>query len=124
MNTDNNNEAIKLLENKIENIVRAILREKAEEDRKTKKSNDEKSGFGDVETDEAYKRRYKAVEDYLNKPEVDATQVMAKALGFDPKDDSARSHMFKKLHKELIPDGSKTYEFNPEEISKIYALIG
>lgn len=115
MNTDNNSKAMQLLERKIENIVRTILREKAEE---------AKTGFGDVNSNEAYKRRYKAVEDYLNRPEIDATQVMAKALGFDPSDDSKRSHMFKKLHKDKVPDGTETYEFNPEEISKIFALIG
>lgn len=114
--------AMQLLESKIENIVRTILREK-DKDSNTN-NNKQHASFGDVDSDYAYKRRYKAVEDYLNKPEVDATQVMAKALGFDPKDDAKRSHMFKKLHKERVPDGSKTYEFDPEEISKIFALIG
>lgn len=118
----NDKKTMQLLENKIESIVRQILRETSAKESDSSKK-DEKTGFGDVDSDEAYKRKYKAVEDYLNSPEVNATQVMAKALGFDPKDDSARSHAFKKLHKDPTPDGGDAYQFNEEEISKIFAIM-
>lgn len=122
MNTPDK-KAMQLLERKIETIVRNILREKSNDDKESKEDSDSGAGYGDVESDEAYKRKYKAVENYLNSPEVDATQVMAKALGFDPKDDSARSHAFKKLHKDPTPDGNGVYQFDSEEISKIFSVM-
>lgn len=113
---DNNN-AIKLLENVIDSIVREVLAEKANSNKESKRGDD------NVEKSQAYKRQYKAVEDYLNRPEIDATQVMAKALGFKADDATARSHAFKKLHKEPTQDGTGNYEFDVNEIGGIYSFI-
>ena len=106
------NDQIKLLEKVIDLIVRDVL-------------NEDKSKRGDdnVEKSQAYKRQYKAVENYLKKPEVNATQVMAQALGFDANDDAARSHAFKKLHKEPTQDGTGVYKFEPDEITKIFSFM-
>ena len=121
---ENNYNVRKLLENKVYTIVKEVLREFYSE-KESKDNSEPKSrrGNDNVESSNAYKRQYKAVENYLNRPEIDATQVMARGLGFDADDDSERSHAFKKLHKDKTPDGSGTYKFSPEEISKIYSII-
>lgn len=113
----NNNNAIKLLENIIDSIVKEVLTEKANSDKESKRGDDS------VDKSQAYKRQYKAVEAYLNRPEIDATQVMAKALGFNSKDATARSHAFKKLHKEPTQDGTGNYKFEVDEIGKIFSFI-
>ena len=48
---------------------------------------------------------------------------MAQALGFDADDDAARSHAFKKLHKEPTQDGTGVYKFEPDEITKIFSFM-
>jgi hypothetical protein len=107
----NKDKAMKLLEQKIQSIVRQALREMGEEA--------EKRGPDTVDSSEDFKRKYLDVQRELTRPAIDATQVMSKALGFNAKDDSARSHAFKKLHKEKTPDGSGNYEFTSEELGKI-----
>ena len=107
MNTNKDN-MLKLLENRIEKIVRDVLNE-------TKKDKDKNT----VEKSKSFTRQYKTIQQQLMRPEVDATQIMAKALDFDPKDDTARSHAFKKLHREETPDGKSRYEFDESEIGRI-----
>lgn len=118
---ENNSNARKLLENKIYTIVKEVLREF--ESIKNEKSVKSKRYDDNEETKRAYKRQYKEVENYLNRPEIDATQVMSKALGFNADDDAARSHAFKKLHRDKTPDKSGVYKFTPDEIIKIHSLI-
>lgn len=121
-----------LLEKKIRGVVKrkieeAFLSEKEEDDDNTNANNKptkyKKVGtdmfVGDEDASEDYKRQYKEIEKKLTDPTVNPTQVMAKALGFDPADDSARSHAFKKLYKEKTPSGDKVYKFSPAEITKI-----
>ena len=107
--------AIKLLESKIDAIVKNVLREKEDKAVKSKRGDD------NVEKNNAFKRQYKAIEKSLSDKRVDATGVMSAALGIDlSKDDAARSHAFKKLHKEKTQDGTGNYEFNPAEVAKIF----
>lgn len=113
MNTDRDN-MLKLLENRIEKIVRDVLNE-SKEDKDNKKPKDRNT----VEKSKSFTRQYKTIQQQLMRPEVDATQIMAKALNFDPKDDTARSHAFKKLHREETPDGKNRYEFDESEIGRI-----
>lgn len=121
MDTNRDN-TMQLLESKIESIVREVLSEK-KNFFKHKKIKPKQTADDKIKSNDAYKRQYKAIEAYLDRPEVDATQVLAKALGFDANDDSARSHAFKKLHKEETPDGTKKYKFSPEEVGKIFSEI-
>lgn len=111
MSTNNRLELI------IESIVRDILSKKTEilESKNSDKDKEKK------ESD--YKRKYKAIQKALSDPKIDATQVMSKALGFDPSDDVARSHAFKKLHKKSTPDGKSVYQFTHGEVWKIYTQI-
>lgn len=120
-----------LLEKKIRGVVKrkieeAFLSEKEDHDdtnANNKPTKYKKVGtdmfVGDEDASEDYKRQYKEIEKKLTDPTVNPTQVMAKALGFDPDDDSARSHAFKKLYKEKTPSGDKVYKFSPAEITKI-----
>jgi len=116
MNTDRD-KLIKLLESKIENVTRNIVKRMLRE-------NDEpesKRGDDTIDNSQTYKRQYKAIEKALASGKVDATGVMSAALGIDlTKDDSARSHAFKKLHKEKTPDGSGTYKFDQSEVASIF----
>jgi len=107
---------IKLLESKIEVIVKQILEEKKF---RTEASEPDQRRVDTIGKSDAYKRQYKTVQKELGRPEVDATQIMARALGFDPKDDAARSHAFKKLHRDKTPDGTGNYEFDAGEVGKI-----
>ena len=108
--------AIKLLESKIDTIVKNILREK-EEDAESKS----RRGDDNVDKNDTFKRQYKAIEKSLSDNRVDATGVMSAALGIDlSKDDAARSHAFKKLHKEKTQDGTGNYEFTPTEVASIF----
>lgn len=112
MSTDRD-KMIKLLESKIENIVRAYLREND--------SIDSRRGPDTVGKENSFKRQYKAIQKALSDKKVDATGVMSSALGIDlTKDDAARSHAFKKLHKEKTPDGTGNYEFDQDEVAKIF----
>lgn len=105
---------IRLLESRIENIVRNILREK---DEKAKS----KRGPDTVQSKETFKRQYKAIQKALSDSKVNATGIMSAALRIDlTNDDAARSHAFKRLHKEKTPDGTGNYEFTQEEVSKIF----
>ena len=106
-----------LLENKIRSIVRQALREA--DDKKEKES---KLGDDKVSGDKEYKKKYTYIQKHLDDPKVNATQVLAGALGFSPDDDAARSHAFKQLHKERTPDGKNFYQFNSDEVSKIWAF--
>lgn len=116
---------IKLLESKIETIVRNVIREKSElihsTDDEKNRAIHSKRGEDNVEKNQSYKRQYKAIEKELGQPEVDATGVFVKA-GVIPsnKDDAARSHAFKKLHKDKTPDGTGNYKFEPDELAKIF----
>lgn len=106
--------AIKLLESKIETIVRNILREKKEEE-------DSRRGPDTVGHQNSFKRQYKAIQKALSNPKVDATGVMSSALGINlTDDDAARSHAFKRLHKDKTPDGTGNYEFDQDEVAKIF----
>lgn len=82
-----------------------------------------KRGDDTVQNSDTYKKQYKAIEKALSDGKVDATGVMASALGFDPKDDSARSHAFKKLHKEKTQDGTGNYSFDQDEVAKIFNAL-
>jgi hypothetical protein len=139
---------IKLLESKIETIVRNVISEKYGEsdvktsnatqskrqhmsNNRTERHNDirqkkvnNKRGDDSVEKSQAYKRQYKAIEKELNKPEIDATSIFTKA-GIIPnnKDDAARSHAFKKLHKDKTPDGTGNYKFDQNEVAKIFNAL-
>jgi hypothetical protein len=106
------NDYIKLLESKIDSLVRKIMTE-----------DNTRRGSDNVVASQDYKRQYKAIEKYLDQPDVDATQVMAKALGFDPDDDAERSHAFKKLHRDPTADGTGRYKFDSSEIGKIFSQI-
>ncbi len=108
---------IKLLESKIENMVKQILDEKKYHAPEKKVLG--KKRIDTIEKSDSYKRQYKTIQKELGRPEVDATQIMARALGFDSKDDAARSHAFKKLHRDKTPDGTGNYEFDAGEIGKI-----
>lgn len=148
----NKDKALQLLESKIESLVRAALNERGEAAQKTKNSNvsdmhrdrnhqlnndylsqrkksiskdriASKRGDDTVQSSDTYKKQYKAIEKALNDSKVDATGVMAIALGFDPKDDSARSHAFKKLHKEKTQDGTGNYSFDQDEVAKIFNAL-
>lgn len=123
----NNKDNIMLLESTIKQIVSEILTEKKRKKKrkkKVKKLDKSKRGEDSVEGSKSYKRQYKAVEDMMDDPRINKTQVMSKALGVDlTDDDAARSHMFKKLHKEKTPDKSGTYEFNDDEISAIFSQL-
>lgn len=109
-----NTQEMQLLESKIKAIVENILTEKK---KKKKKKTDT------VEKSKSYKRLYKAIEKSLDEPQVNATQILSKALGFNASDDSARSKAFKKLHKKPTPDKSSNYEFTSKEVGKIAAEL-
>jgi phosphorylcholine metabolism protein LicD len=129
---------IKLLESKIETIVRNVINEKrgksnVKKSKSTKKHNDlkqknkkvnNKIGKDTVEKNQTYKRQYKAIEKELNKPEIDATSIFTKA-GIIPnnKDDAARSHAFKKLHKDKTPSGTRNYKFDQSEVARIFNVL-
>lgn len=115
-----NYNTLRLLENKIYSIVKQVIREVEEEKKEEKKT---KRHDDNVVSNDSYKRQYREVEEYLDRPEIDATQVMANALGFDPSDDAERSHAFKKLHKEPTPDKTGKYKFSREEVTKIHGEI-
>lgn len=147
----NKDKAMQLLESKIESLVRAALNERGELSQKTnafinaknslnapkhekqnlakstdnfiKAKNASKRGDDTVQNSDTYKKQYKAIEKALSDGKVDATGVMASALGFDPKDDSARSHAFKKLHKEKTQDGTGNYSFDQDEVAKIFNAL-
>lgn len=121
---------LSLLENKIRGIVKRKIKESALLEADGKEEDDEKSSseykeigtdkfVGDEDASEAYKRQYKEIEKKLTDPTVNPTQIMAKALGFDPDDDAARSHAFKKLYKDKTPSGDSVYKFSPAEVAKI-----
>ena len=122
---------LNLLENKIRKIVKRKIMESTllEVDGKEEEGGDEEFSkykeigtdkfVGDEEASEDYKRQYKEIEKKLTDPTVNPTQIMAKALGFDPDDDSARSHAFKKLYKDKTPSGDRVYKFSPAEVAKI-----
>lgn len=126
---------LSLLENKIRGIVKRKIKESAlleadgkeEEDDENSSSEYKEIGtdkfVGDEDASEAYKRQYKEIEKKLTDPTVNPTQIMAKALGFDPDDDAARSHAFKKLYKDKTPSGDKVYKFSPAEVTKIVAQL-
>lgn len=103
-------ENIKLLKEQIKSIVNELI------------ESSEKKDDGEKKKDDKYQNQYKIVQDMLNKPSVNATQVMSKSLHFKPNDDSKRSYAFKKLHKEKSDNGD-TYEFTSDEIAKIYNEI-
>ena len=118
--------------NLLENKIRGIIRRKINESLLVEDDGDDLPDYKDVGTDvfvgdekvdQAYKRQYKEIEKKLTDPTVNPTQIMAKALEFDPDDDSARSHAFKKLYKEKTPSGDKVYKFSPPEVTKIAAEI-
>ena len=139
---------IKLLESKIETIVRNIINERSDNSNVQTKSNptsdrrehmaqtraerhnnlrqhgNSKRNDDNIENSKSYKRQYKAIENELGQPEIDATGVFVKA-GIIPnnKDASARSHAFKKLHKDKTPDGTGNYKFEPNEVSKIFNVL-
>lgn len=108
-------ETLQILESKIAKIVKQVIREKEEESRR----NDD-----NVEVSKDYLKKYKAIQNALTDPKVNATQVMSKALKFDPKDDGKRSHAFKQLHQERTPDGSGVYKFSDVEINNLSAVLG
>lgn len=108
-----NEQVLKILEAKITKIVKQVIRET--EDMR----NDD-----NVELSKSYLKNYKAVQSALTDPKVNATQVMSKALGFDPKDDAKRSHAFKQLHQEKTQDGSGVYKFSDSEINKLAGVLG
>lgn len=122
---------LSLLENKIRGIVKRKIKESTllEADGKEEEGGDDDFSkykeigtdkfVGDEDASEAYKRQYKEIEKKLTDPTVNPTQIMAKALGFDPDDDSARSHAFKKLYKDKTPSGDRVYKFSPAEVAKI-----
>ena len=116
---DNNRKSnLKLLEKKIEDLVREVLRESEGDKENIKRGPDT------IDNSQAYKRQYKAIQRALTDKKVDATGIMSSALGIDlTKDDSARSHAFKKLHQDKTPDGTGNYKFSPEEIAKIFNSI-
>ena len=122
---------LSLLENKIRMIVKRKINESTlleadgkEEESSTKYKEIGTDRFvGDEDASEAYKRQYKEIEKKLTDPTVNPTQIMANALGFDPDDDSARSHAFKKLYKDKTPSGDKVYKFSPAEVTKIVAQL-
>lgn len=131
MNTDKDKMAI--LEEKIQEIVENIILEKKlhgkNSNRQTYHSfkgdnSAKKRGNDNVESSQAYKRQYKAIEKALDSPEVDATGVFVKA-GVIPSadDDSARSHAFKKLHKDKTPDKTGRYKFSQSEVAKIFSAL-
>lgn len=111
----------KMLESIIENLVRGVISSKNRLNESS--SDDDKLGSDKEHGENDYKRKYKAVQKALSDPKIDATQVMSKALGFDPDDDVARSHAFKKLHKKRTPDGKNVYQFSPDDIGKIFTQI-
>jgi hypothetical protein len=120
---------IKLLESKIESIVRNIITEKNFQE-PTKKILDKKQydnikrGSDNVEKSQSFKRQYKSIQKALSDKKVDATGVMSAGLGINlTDDDAARSHAFKKLHKEKTPDGTGNYEFTPEEVGGIFNAL-
>lgn len=126
---------LSLLENKIRMIVKRKINESTllEADGKEEENDEERHSkykeigtdrfVGDEDASEAYKRQYKEIEKKLTEPTVNPTQIMAKALEFDPDDDSARSHAFKKLHKEKTPSGDRVYKLSPSEVTKIASVI-
>lgn len=107
------NRLVKILESRIEAMVRNII---TENDNDSSKRDDET-----IEKSKTYKKQYRAIQNALKSPKIDATGVMSSALGINlTKDDAARSHAFKKLHKEKTPDESGTYKFSDEEIAAIF----
>lgn len=125
---------LSLLENKIRGIVKRKIKESTLLEADGKEEDDEESSskykeigtdrfVGDEDASESYKRQYKEIEKKLTDPTVNPTQIMANALGFDPDDDSARSHAFKKLYKDKTPSGDKVYKFSPAEVTKIVAQL-
>ena len=119
---------LSLLENKIRGIVKRKIKESTLLEIDDKEESEDSPEYkeigsdrfvGDEKASEAYKRQYKEIEKKLTEPTVNPTQIMAKALEFDPDDDSARSHAFKKLYKEKTPSGDKVYKFSPAEVAKI-----
>lgn len=110
-----NTQEMQLLESKIKAIVENILTEKKKKKKKKK--------VDTVDKNKSYKRLYKAIEKSLDEPQVNATQILSKALGFDASDDSERSKAFKKLHKKPTPDKSSNYEFDSKEVVKIAAEL-
>ena len=112
-----NTHEIQLLESKIKTIVENILTEKRKK-KKKKKSEDET-----VDKSQSFKRLYKTIEKSLDEPEINATQILSKALGFDADNDSARSKAFKKLHKKPTPSKKGNYEFTSKEVGKIAAEL-
>jgi len=108
-------QTLQLLESKITQIVKQVIREKEEE---TRRNSD------NVEVSKDYLKKYKAIQNALTDPKVNATQVMSKALKFDPKDDAKRSHAFKQLHQEKTPDGTGVYKFSDVEINNLSGVLG
>ena len=106
--TDKNKVAMNLLETRIYNMVKKALTE-AED--------------GDYINSEEGKKQYKAIQTALNDPKVNATQIMAKALGFSPDDDSERSYAFKKLHQEHDEQTGKPCSFNKDQLNKIFGVL-
>lgn len=130
MNTDKDKMA--MLEAKIQAIVENIILEKKLHGKNSNKqkyrpfkgdNSSQKRGDDNVESSQAYKRQYKAIEKELDSPGIDATQVMATALNFDPNDASKRSHAFKKLHKDKTPDKTGRYKFSQSEVAKIFSAL-
>ncbi len=102
-----NENTMRLLESKIYGIVKTALREADESDKDSKE----------------IKKKYKAIQTALDDPKRNPTQIMAKALGFSPDDDSERSYAFKKLHQTDNDETGKPYSFNKDEINKIFAAL-
>ena len=111
----NKEQTMQLLEAKITKLVRQVMNEAEKET---------KRGSDNVEINKDFEKKYKAIQKALTNKTVNATQVMSKALGFKPDDDTARSHAFKMLHQEKTQDGTGIYKFSDEELNRIAGVIG
>jgi len=101
-----------LLEEKINKIIDNYIFEK-----------ESKLGIDYEKSSKAYKKRYTEIRKKLSEPEINATQVMASALGFSADDDSARSLAFKKLHRKPFPEADGVYLFDEDEVAKIWSKV-
>ena len=115
--------AIKLLESKIEDMVRLIITERNKRKKKSRRRKAKRKEKEDdtVSSNDSYKKQYKEIQKALDDPAVNATGVMSKALGIDlTKDDAARSYAFKKKNRDPNPNGKKRYHFKQSEVTKIF----
>lgn len=124
----NRDKIIKLLEERIDEMVRDILSEKKKKKSEPPKdktpSKKEKENDNRVKKNKSYKRQYKEIQKALKRPEVNATGVMSTALDINlTKDNDERSHSFKKLNKKKTPDGEHVYKFTPDEVGKIFNAL-